>query len=1135
MSNSIRIILFLHNYLILLIFLLFAGILTVLIIGALYFLARQNPESEKLSVTTLDEFRPDFFKIYNHLKKKNYSIFKNISTRHFSSTEEGYSSDNLRITEFLESTVNNTVSKNKPPKTNSKDRSLSKNAVKAYSDSKVNSSEFTKATLKELDPKTNSTYHTLRFEKELASVLGSPEDFQKKNSYDRKQVQKAVKKLGIFESEWKYRSVTLFPKGFREFNRKMNKYIYPSQKKLGSSQRAKNNYFLYKVERILKGFCTLLSNLNHAVFKHILDFEEEDFKKIIDGFIKKKWIFNDFMRIVLKKASDNIFNDYIRKTNKYHDMLTENTLVVDRQSVFFDYQNILPLYFLAAALDYLKAVKIPDLILSDLLNIARDTLYYKKHLYLRKTSKSSTHILDQWWGENLNNTATIMLIFEETEGLFQKFCPEQNDDKKKNGRKMVLKYVLPSFLDDKHCLRGVLMPDLTRPDPVTPENINRMIKHLKFGDNKLSISPEICDTLTKAQNRRFKINPLFVCIFESILTRKHGNTLTSVLKKKDYKFPFPSREEIQNLESLSDYFIQNPISSETARYCLSKLRGTLASVGIALKNNAQTQAIVGSSHLEVAYNSKENNTLKQKTQVCLKYKHAQTCLNVSKLLEGFPLFIKNSMDVRGRLYPNFTLLARTSGIMKHFLCEFTPKTINTSGLINLMGAYFKASDDKFRKFQEFVKQLKISKRTFAKKMFEFFHKNYIDFSKSGVPLYFMLLHAELLTVERTKKTAVNLEIDQTASGVVFLAFLTKNKKLADVANIISQKNTCPYTHCLKNFKNFYQNHMKSRSPRFLKLATTDRKLHKYALMCFCYNQTHMGRIDDFKTRWFDKYKEWPKGEDFKCLQEFATNYPKFLNTLFPNIVRQFQLLEEMVSLLIKESSTVSIKTLEGEILQWSFYKTETQIRSAFNPTTSQFYNYANTYIVTKKAKELVSKKVKKKTRKVTSEDNHLLESETQNLPAESLDTNIPFFSQEELERHKGPKNERASIFVDDVMGARRKFLSFLVHSIDAAIIRRFIRIMGNKPYSYLINHLHDCVIIHPNYVDDFYKIVKDVYSSKELYNIMDTLVFEPFLQNISKEGRGELEEKISEYKSYCDDFKDDLGNFNPRFLYKFEN
>jgi NADH-quinone oxidoreductase subunit A len=55
MSNPIKIMLLLDNslikkeYFILLIFLLFAIILTVLIIGASYFLARQNPESEKLS------------------------------------------------------------------------------------------------------------------------------------------------------------------------------------------------------------------------------------------------------------------------------------------------------------------------------------------------------------------------------------------------------------------------------------------------------------------------------------------------------------------------------------------------------------------------------------------------------------------------------------------------------------------------------------------------------------------------------------------------------------------------------------------------------------------------------------------------------------------------------------------------------------------------------------------------------------------------------------------------------------------------------------------------------------------------------------------------------------------------------
>jgi hypothetical protein len=79
------------------------------------------------------------------------------------------------------------------------------------------------------------------------------------------------------------------------------------------------------------------------------------------------------------------------------------------------------------------------------------------------------------------------------------------------------------------------------------------------------------------------------------------------------------------------------------------------------------------------------------------------------------------------------------------------------------------------------------------------------------------------------------------------------------------------------------------------------------------------------------------------------------------------------------------------------------------------------------------------------------------------------------------------------------------------------------------------VIIHPNYVDDFYNVVKEVYSSEEIYNIMDTLVFEPFLQSISTESRKQLEALISEYKSYCDDFKDDLGKFNPRSLYKFES
>lgn len=55
MKSTMKIMLFLDNslikkeYLILLIFLLFAIVLTLIIVGASYLLARQNPESEKLS------------------------------------------------------------------------------------------------------------------------------------------------------------------------------------------------------------------------------------------------------------------------------------------------------------------------------------------------------------------------------------------------------------------------------------------------------------------------------------------------------------------------------------------------------------------------------------------------------------------------------------------------------------------------------------------------------------------------------------------------------------------------------------------------------------------------------------------------------------------------------------------------------------------------------------------------------------------------------------------------------------------------------------------------------------------------------------------------------------------------------
>ena len=43
-------------------------------------------------------------------------------------------------------------------------------------------------------------------------------------------------------------------------------------------------------------------------------------------------------------------------------------------------------------------------------------------------------------------------------------------------------------------------------------------------------------------------------------------------------------------------------------------------------------------------------------------------------------------------------------------------------------------------------------------------------------MYFMHLHVEILKTKKVNKTDVNIEIDQTASGIVFLSLLLKRQK-----------------------------------------------------------------------------------------------------------------------------------------------------------------------------------------------------------------------------------------------------------------------------------------------------------------------------------------------------------------------
>jgi len=496
----------------------------------------------------------------------------------------------------------------------------------------------------------------------------------------------------------------------------------------------------------------------------------------------------------------------------------------------------------------------------------------------------------------------------------------------------------------------------------------------------------------------------------------------------------------------------------------------LGNTGIMITNYNLLLSIAQTTNITLfCYKVKEKETEKL-ISLQTDYKFLNTTMTLAKLLLDYPLYITDTLCVRLRLYPNEHWISRTSGVLKHLLCDYTSKKITLKGIINLLQAYYACDEHLTQQFNLFLSNYTLYeiKKTM---LFEFFHSNYISFINVKHALYFMLLHMHLLKVEKTNLTDINVEIDQTASGIVFLSLLLRDKKMAKAANLINKEKNCPYTFVMKHFKQFAETHITCKTQSAIDFLSTDRKLHKYALMCFIYSQKHIGRMDDFYNRWLTEKNTFPTPMERKTLQEFALKYELFIETIFPNTIKKLQLLKEAVELVATESNSTSINTLEGEVISWSFFYKKSIVRNKFDPITRTSSSY-KTYMFDG-------------TNKI------------------------------------------------DIKAHKHKFLSYLIHSIDAAVIRYFIRNFAEK-YNYKINHLHDCILLHPNYVDNFYDLVTELYKSENLYYMSENLVFDPMKPFLSVDSRYKLDKIKKEFLSLCDNFKDEM-DFDPRNLYRYES
>jgi hypothetical protein len=618
------------------------------------------------------------------------------------------------------------------------------------------------------------------------------------------------------------------------------------------------------------------------------------------------------------------------------------------------------------------------------------------------------------------------------------------------------------------------LPRVVEPETVTPSSIEDNLKPSLFGENRVSNSESFAEILNIAQKKTFGTNDMFLEILEALMDPT-PNMITHIITKEDgISLPFKTIEQLCLIEEQIDN-----AKAFSSLNCFNKVIAEDLHTKIIGRNVTNVRynhllAIAGISPLEQKL-AREADIAKYKFFSHMNQrKYAKSHIILGRIFSGMPIYIQNTYCVRLRLYPKQPFISRTSGVFKHILCEFSPIKITLKGMISLMKSFYIAAGQFEQEFEDFCKKTIISKKTGMKVLLKFFTENPIDFlNLKGNFLYATLLCGEIYTVQLTGKTAVMLEIDQKASGSVFLSLALRNRKLASYSNVISKEANCPYTYGMGMFPEFYDNFLENKDVQAFNFLSKNRKLHKFAKMCYSYSQKGMGRKEDFIERWHIEEGILTK-EAKAVLVEFAFKYDAFIEFVYPGISKQIKKILKVIEIVADETGETSISNLNGEKLHWRRFKNKSVTRKSYNPVSGKQISFRIRTIETRLGKPII-----------------------------------------------------------DTADHKKKFLSYLIHSIDAAVMHYFILRMKKK-YGYTINHLHDCVLVHPNHVDEFYEIVNELYSTDILYNIIETSVFEPAKNAVSIKGAKKIERLRKQFYKDCDDFKEELSEHLPENIYRPE-
>ena len=563
---------------------------------------------------------------------------------------------------------------------------------------------------------------------------------------------------------------------------------------------------------------------------------------------------------------------------------------------------------------------------------------------------------------------------------------------------------------------------------------------------------------------------------EFVVNTKFAQLLRNVDNRRENAQEFTTRKKFESKKSEYDTWAQS-VWGNTLNITMYRLTRSVIDLKKSKIKNVHSKVadLCGITHLECYANAKKNELRSELTNMKANRQLLLTSLDISSIYQDYPLYYGTRLDFRLRMYPLQYLMSRTSGYLKNLLQESVPRTVTAIGMNNMLNAYYSPFPDLCREFND----TKLNKKTFSY-MRKFFETKKIDLSKT--PLYFELLEIEIETLllgTGKKKTALQLEIDQVGSGPTLIALVTGNRALAEKCNLLGGQFSCIYTFLLEKSHAFISEKLNDieidKTSNAYRLLTEERKAQKYALMCFFYNEQHLSRTRRWVDQYEEKYGTSVPDSEFKLLSKFSVKYPEFMEYVFPNLTRQLDLLNEALSIVIDQELPVKIKTLDNCLISWDFDHMQEVKKNYFNPVSGSHDQF-------KLRMKIRANKVSQRSRK---------------------------------SKHK------------------QSFRPNFIHSLDATIMRmflyRFYKQTGKK-----LNHLHDCVMVHPNDVDIFYKIVSEIYCSPFMKTLAKDLVFSCMKSDTRGLALSKLIEIEKEFLSNMDNIELTPSTFDPRKCYRYE-